>query len=85
MTSFMNDSYIYKYKGLPINDVTVVGGGGKRFCDNSTKASVIKKMRDDGGMGDQNCPKLSDVIYGRPLRINIQLGFILEKVENHCI
>ncbi len=28
-----------------INDVTVLGGGHQGFCDNSTKALVIKSLR----------------------------------------
>ena len=34
----------------------------------STKALVIKRVTMGGG-GVKNCPKLRDVIYGRPLRV----------------
>ncbi len=38
-------THTFWVKGSSINGVTVVGeGGGKGFCDNSTKASVIKSM-----------------------------------------
>jgi hypothetical protein len=30
--------------GTSINDVTVLGGEGQRFCDNNTKVSVIKSV-----------------------------------------
>ena len=30
--------------GSSINDVTVLGGWGQGFCDDSTKASVIKRV-----------------------------------------
>ncbi len=37
---------------------------GQGFCDSSTKALVIKSVT--MGEGVKNCPKLRDVIYGRP-------------------
>ena len=38
------------FKKVPsITDVSVLGGGGQRFCDDCTKALVIKKP--DGGGG----------------------------------
>ncbi len=40
-------------KGSSINNVTVVGGRGQEFCDNSTKASVIKSLT-IGGRGVKN-------------------------------
>ena len=44
--------------GSSIYDVTAVkGGGGQRFCDDSTKALVIKIIK--------NYPKLHDIIFGR--------------------
>ena len=48
--------------GPSINDVTDWGQG---FCDDS----LSTKERDDGGRGVrvQNCPKLLNVICGRPL------------------
>jgi hypothetical protein len=39
--------------------------GGQVFCDNSTKASVIKSVTMGKG-GLKKFPKLRDVIYGRP-------------------
>ncbi len=44
-------------KGSSINDITVLGGGGQRFCDNSTKVSVIKSvtMGGEGSKNDRNC------------------------------
>ena len=51
-------------KGLFINDVTVIGRGGKGCCDDSTKAFVIKCVTIGGRPGG---PNLRDVIYGRPL------------------
>ena len=53
-------------KGSSINDVTVLGGGGQGFFDDSTKALVTKRLT-MGGEGVKNCQKLRDVIYGRPL------------------
>ena len=51
-----------------INDVMVLGGeGGQGFYDDSTKALVIKPVT--MGKGGKNCPRLRDVIFGRPLRI----------------
>jgi hypothetical protein len=41
-------------------------GKGQGFCDNSTKASLIKSVTKGGG-GVKKCPKLRNVIYGRPL------------------
>ena len=35
-------------KWSSINDVTVIGGGGQGFCDNRTKAIVIKRMMMEG-------------------------------------
>ena len=40
--------------------------GGQGFCDNRTKALVIKRVTMRGG-GVKKCPNLCDVIYGRPL------------------
>ena len=40
------------------------GGGGQGFCD--VYVSLISIKRDDVGRGITNCPKLRDVIYGRP-------------------
>ena len=48
-----------------INDVTVLGGRGQGFCDDSTKAFTIKLVTMGGG--SEIVPKLRDVIYGRPL------------------
>ncbi len=53
-------------EGSFINDVTVKGGGDKGFCDNSTKALVLKSVTIVGG-GVKNYPKLRDVIYWWPL------------------
>ncbi len=66
-------------KGAFINDVMVVGERGQGFCDNSTKVSVIKK-RDDGGREVQECPKLRDVIYERPLKESYKRNEMLEKI-----
>ena len=50
--------------GSSTNDVTVLGGRGYQgFCDNSTKAIVLKRVTMGGG-GVKNYPKLRDVIYG---------------------
>jgi hypothetical protein len=55
-------------KGSSINDVTVLGGRGYQgFCDDSTKALVLKSVTIGGG-GVKNYQKIRDVIYGRPLR-----------------
>ena len=56
-------------KGSSINDVKEEGGKG--FCDDSSKALVIKQvtMGGDGGGGINNSPKLCGVIYGRPLNV----------------
>jgi hypothetical protein len=51
-----------------INDVTSLGGRGYQgFCDNSTKALVIKSVAMGGG-GVKNKNTLRDVIYITPLR-----------------
>ena len=52
--------------GSSINDVTVIGGGGQVFCDDSTNALLIRRVT-MGGRSVKNCPKLRDVIHGRPL------------------
>jgi hypothetical protein len=50
-----------------INEVTEQGkGAGERFCDESTRALVIKSVTTGGG-GIKNVQNLLDVIYGRPL------------------
>ena len=49
------------FKGWSINDVTDLGGGGQTFCDNSTRALVIKRVTMEEGV--KICPKLRDVIY----------------------
>ena len=36
-------------RGSSIYDVTVIGGGGQGFCDNSTKTLVIKRVTIGGG------------------------------------
>ena len=43
----------------------MLGGGGQGFCEDSTKALAIKRVTMGRG-GVKNCPKLRDVIYGRP-------------------
>ncbi len=56
------------HKGSSINEVTALGGRGYQgFCDNSTKALVIKSVTMGGG-GVKNYQILRDVIYGRHLR-----------------
>ena len=52
--------------GSSINDVTVLGGWGQGFCDDSTKASVIKRVTI--GEGGSKIVQI-DVIYGRPLQV----------------
>ncbi len=53
--------------GPSINDVTALGGRGyQEFCDNSTKALLIKSVTMGEG-GVKNYEKLRDVNYGRPL------------------
>jgi len=60
-------------KGSYINDVTGLGEGYQIFCDNCTEALVLKSVAMAVGRGCvQNCPKLRDVIYGRPLRVYFQ-------------
>ncbi len=55
-------------QGSSINDVTALGGRGcHEFCDNSTKALVMKFVTKRGG-GVNNNPNLRKVIYGRPHR-----------------
>jgi hypothetical protein len=57
---------LYQQKGPSINDVTALGGRGYQgFCDNSTKALLIKSVTMGGG-GVKNYEKLRDVSYGRP-------------------
>ena len=51
--------------GSSINDIMVLRGGSRGFCDKSIKALVIKRVSMGGG-GVKICPKLRDVIYGRP-------------------
>jgi hypothetical protein len=53
--------------GSSINDVTALGGRGYQgFCDDSTKALVMKSVTMGEG-GVKNDLILRDVIYGRPL------------------
>ena len=48
----------------------VLGGrGGQGFCGGSSKALVIKSVS-MGGWGIKLCPKLRDIIYGRPICIS---------------
>ena len=47
------------------------GGGGQGFCDDSTKALFVK-----------NCPKLLDVIYGRP---NLTIRYVLETEQDFVL
>jgi hypothetical protein len=52
--------------GPSINDVTALGGRGYQgFCNNSTKALLIKTVMMGGG-GVKNYQKLRDVIFERP-------------------
>ena len=57
------EKYYVPNKGSSINDVTVSGGRGQRFCDDNTMALLIKSVT-VGGRGFKNCPKFCDVIYG---------------------
>ncbi len=68
---------VFFTSGLSINDVTVLGGGGQRFCDNITKASVKKSLTMGGrGLGGvKNCAKFHDVIYGQPLPRTLPIFF----------
>jgi hypothetical protein len=52
----------------------VVGGRGQGFCDNSSKASVIK--RDEGG--SKKSPKLRDIIYLNGPRMPQQVNHNVE-------
>ncbi len=53
--------------GSSINDVTALRGRGYQgFCDDNTKALVIKRVTMVGG-GVKNYQILRDVIYVRPL------------------
>ena len=45
-----------------INDVTIFGGGGKYFCDDSTKPQLIKHVATGEG-SVKNCPEVRDVIH----------------------
>ena len=49
--------------GSSINDATVLGGRDRGFCDDTTKALVIKSVTMEGECA-KTCPKLCDVIYG---------------------
>jgi hypothetical protein len=44
----------------------MVLGGGQEFCETICRG-LSQKKRDNGGVGVKICPKLPDVIYGRPL------------------
>jgi hypothetical protein len=68
LTLCLNILRFLRLKGSSINDVTALGGRGyKGFCDESTKALVIKCVTMGGG-GVKNDQILRDVIYGRPQR-----------------
>ena len=57
--------------GSFLNDVLSPMGMGHEYCDDS----LSTKKRDDWGeRGIQNCPKLRDVIYGRPVRYSIAIS-----------
>ena len=43
---------------------------GQGFCDESTKAVVMKRVNMRGGV-IKNCAKFCDVIYGRPLFVKV--------------
>ncbi len=67
------------FKGSSINEVKILGEG-QGFCDNST-AALVKKS-DDRSL-DKNCPKLRDVINGRPLMI---IRFVIATFDtNVCV
>ena len=69
---------------LFINDVTAYGGRGYQgFCDDSSKALLVKWLTMGGGGGGvRNCPKFRDVIYGRPLRHKNWISFFPERSSN---
>ena len=54
-------------------------GGGQGFCDDITKAIVIKRVTVGEG-GSKKCPKLRDVIYGRPLMVKTYTPFLRHKI-----
>ena len=58
-------------------------GVGQWFCDDNSKALVIKKHDDRGGgpAGGQKCKELRDVIYRRPIKQNEQ-AFHKKSQEN---
>ena len=43
---------------------------GQGFCDDSTKAVVMKRVTMRKGV-IKNCPKFCDVVYGRPLFVKV--------------
>ena len=59
-----------------MNDVTVLGGGGRCIFDFSTKTFVILKTHVDGGGRGS---KLCGVIYGQPLNECKMLTRIVQK------
>ena len=62
---------IKKAKGSSINDVTALRWKGYQgFCNNSTKALVLKGVTMGGG-GVKNYPKSRNVIYGWPLSCHL--------------
>ncbi len=71
-------------RGSSINDVTALGGREYLgFCEDSTKALVIKSVTKGGG-GVKNYQILREVIYGRPHQslIFLQMDNAARIVEN---
>ena len=54
------------FRGCQLMTSRSLGGAGQGFRDGCTKDLGIKSVTMGGG-GAKNCPKLRDVIYGRPL------------------
>ena len=63
----MNDILL---QGSPINHVTVIAGGGQVIYAECTKILVLEGVT-IVRKGVKDCPKLNDVIYGRPLGRNL--------------
>ena len=77
--------------GSFINDATelpeVKGRVGQIFCDDSTKASTKQCVEE--GMGDKNCQKSCDAIYGQGGQIMLLYYlfdlFLNLPLKSHCL
>ena len=64
-------------KGPFIKDVIIQGRGGFFYY----LISLFSKIDDEGGRGGQKSQKIDDVFYERPLKIQIEIRFVLVNIQ----